>query len=1096
MALFLISACGVAYADTYDISMQVTPDVPSAGELIAVEATLTNNGVPVPGKIITMSLTYPDGTVYMSDAYASGGTASFQFNACQTSGYHNITFSVASLSYSKPASILVTPASPSALSICCDNKYLNANGYYTTTLTVAVMDVYGNPAGNATVDISTTSGRSDTSKTNEDGKVIFLMGPYSTSRVENITVSCGDIQPESYELICVKPVLNMYKSSESALVGSNVSMIVSLADNTTPLAGVPVSFDLFKVNMPPEHFVLTTDGYGLISFDVMLSNTSGNNYVSAGVADLQIRKVASVRGINNTASNISLMTIPAGNIYADGSSRYHIVAKVTDQYGNPIHLVPVNITNDNGDLRVLTTNENGIADIMSPSSLYPGSIEFYATTVNNLSTSITLNYVAGPPAKISVKAIPNVVASSNVSNPDIRYDIHKTNITVSVTDEWYHPLKNVSVNVVSTNTTAGSILEPHAGYTDDNGDFYAVFDLGDYCNETGNVTVRGEAGSLSDTTTIMYTDNTFLSIDSNVKPRNCSVNQTINVDITLRGVGWKNTLNPIDVVLVFDSSGSMDWYSKTIHPSSGIALHGTVPADGNRHLIDTFYYDGSQDAMVMLSSSYTSYRNGSYYDLELGPPERVWVGWWIFGHYEWVYKEGVQSSNENYYRLTEPGTYEIYATSHYTAKGGTPEYSLAVQVPPKRLGSKNDANTAAKTAGKQFIDNMTQYDKVGVVWFNDTGSTDGGISCHLSLASADNKATLKSKLNGLHSSGGTNISGGIYHARKDLTNPDYARAESRKFIVLLSDGYSQYPESDIREAELARDNGIVIYTIGMGMPDEDTLQTIANITGGRYYRVSTDLELEKSYGDIARDIKEKIAENATITLLSDRGLVNGIHINNTEYVPGSAVVTDVNGTMVKKDPIIISNDTMYSLTWNCGPIKVNDTWNLNYKLKVLGTGAMNPILNSSYVAFCRPNQTDMEFTYLVAGEIYSMGNMSTELNDTKLLNLTIKSPANGTLIKSGWTDIAWSVNYTGEEGYIQYVDIEPAAPNGYSYHSSGYDGDYTQPLKHYVDPGWQTSDLPYGLYTITIKAYGSDGSFDSKSLMVEYRDLRGNIILA
>jgi Ca-activated chloride channel family protein len=88
-----------------------------------------------------------------------------------------------------------------------------------------------------------------------------------------------------------------------------------------------------------------------------------------------------------------------------------------------------------------------------------------------------------------------------------------------------------------------------------------------------------------------------------------------------------------------------------------------------------------------------------------------------------------------------------------------------------------------------------------------------------------------------------------------------------KVMILLSDGSNNSGEIDpITAAELAKEFGIKIYTIGAGtnqsytrIPgrglilneiDESTLKKIAKVTGGKYFR-ATDIEaLELIYSEI------------------------------------------------------------------------------------------------------------------------------------------------------------------------------------------------------------------------------------------------------
>jgi Ca-activated chloride channel family protein len=111
---------------------------------------------------------------------------------------------------------------------------------------------------------------------------------------------------------------------------------------------------------------------------------------------------------------------------------------------------------------------------------------------------------------------------------------------------------------------------------------------------------------------------------------------------------------------------------------------------------------------------------------------------------------------------------------------------------------------------------------------------------------------------------GTAIGSGLGLAVRRLSQSE---AKS-KIIILLTDGINNRGEMDpITAAQVARDYGIRVYTIGAGSTeggvaqrglfqverqpiDEDSLKEIAEITGGKYYR-AVDLEtLQGAYDEI------------------------------------------------------------------------------------------------------------------------------------------------------------------------------------------------------------------------------------------------------
>jgi Ca-activated chloride channel family protein len=86
-----------------------------------------------------------------------------------------------------------------------------------------------------------------------------------------------------------------------------------------------------------------------------------------------------------------------------------------------------------------------------------------------------------------------------------------------------------------------------------------------------------------------------------------------------------------------------------------------------------------------------------------------------------------------------------------------------------------------------------------------------------------------------------------------------------KIIVLMTDGGNNSGKIDpITAANAARALGVKIYTIGLGnreivqqlglppgyLPDEDTLQQIAQITGGKYFRADNSEKFKAIYAEI------------------------------------------------------------------------------------------------------------------------------------------------------------------------------------------------------------------------------------------------------
>lgn len=172
---------------------------------------------------------------------------------------------------------------------------------------------------------------------------------------------------------------------------------------------------------------------------------------------------------------------------------------------------------------------------------------------------------------------------------------------------------------------------------------------------------------------------------------------------------------------------------------------------------------------------------------------------------------------------------------------------------------------AVKKAAKQFILNRSG-DKIGLILF--------GERAYLLTPLTFDKANLLMRLDdatvGLAGKS-TSTGDAIGLAIKKFQN---IPAKGR-MIVLLTDGASNSGVlSPIRAAEIARDNHIKIYTIGLhseldpqsfsgmflnanGMADldEETLQKVAKITDGQYFRATSHKSLQNIYRSIDKMAK-------------------------------------------------------------------------------------------------------------------------------------------------------------------------------------------------------------------------------------------------
>lgn len=184
---------------------------------------------------------------------------------------------------------------------------------------------------------------------------------------------------------------------------------------------------------------------------------------------------------------------------------------------------------------------------------------------------------------------------------------------------------------------------------------------------------------------------------------------------------------------------------------------------------------------------------------------------------------------------------------------------LAKDLEPDRL-------TALKAIAKNFVDKRPG-DRIGLVAYSGEAFTKVPVT--------SDHAVLLEELNGLNSlelQPGTAIGEGLSVAVSHLR---HSKAKS-KIIILMTDGVNTIENAMPAQvgAQLAKSNDIKVYTIGIGtngyalMPtatdifgdlvfteaevkiDEQVLLEIAQTTGGKYFRATSNQSLEEVYNEI------------------------------------------------------------------------------------------------------------------------------------------------------------------------------------------------------------------------------------------------------
>ena len=209
-----------------------------------------------------------------------------------------------------------------------------------------------------------------------------------------------------------------------------------------------------------------------------------------------------------------------------------------------------------------------------------------------------------------------------------------------------------------------------------------------------------------------------------------------------------------------------------------------------------------------------------------------------------------------------------------------------------------DRMTAAQVAAKSFVNEQPRSTRIGIVAFAGTAS--------LVQAPTQSREDLFAAIDRLQLQRATAIGSGILVALKAIfpdvdfdlrsSNPRL-NAASRPLhmqrapdkpaakpvppgsyksaaIILLTDGQTTSGPDPIEAARMAAERGVRVFTVGVGTPngeilvgegwsmrvrlDEETLKTIATLTGAEYFYAGTAVDLKKIYQALnARFVMEK-----------------------------------------------------------------------------------------------------------------------------------------------------------------------------------------------------------------------------------------------
>lgn len=788
---------------------------------------------------------------------------------------------------------------------------------------------------------------------------------------------------------------------------------------------------------------------------------------------------------NRSPVRIEQTFIPAATaftppkLYADGINSFSITYTVYDDFSNGVMNTPVKVqvfdvaSERLVEEQTLYTNSIGQTVLSYGPKSTIGKYKLIAQAIGNITSPPTCEqevwFVSQEAENLQLTAIPDTLASGDVEGWEPAL------IMAKVIDENGNPVEGETVNFTigtpiydSTPyppiVTKNPELSADTAVSDSDGFAIVEFYPGSFsinwtdpfyddtasgrCMVTAhweNIT-RGKSATQS--VELKWKNYPYLSIETFVYPQTVNVTDNVTVMVRMKGDGWALRPKPIDAVFCTDRSGSM----LEDNPDRMVSV-----MNASKAFVRAMHVGPTRDHIGLVSFGTNSwaklapeyrYLNGNYYCYREGGSwrDRDLKGWYfdwtnMYGTYsgsnsissssfKWVYQD------DNWDMPTSPSKYWSQSYWPYTENFDTSSpHQVYVSI--------------------HYPGNNRNYGEYAVI----------------ENTLSDNPILIDASIDRMVPAGGTPMRYGLYRAIKEIISN--GRSKAIRAIILLSDGdYNYYGDplainsgkghtswsatsyddldddwhkfDDLTASEqnlsvYALNNNIRIYSIGfaedISWGGKQTLRILAESTGGQYFDGNA-ANIDEIYTLIAGKLQEEAGVNTTMNMGYDQLEVNYeiITVNETyqvfEYIPTTNVDSYFqNMTRPEHDPAYPYSvdqseefNTTHKLYFNVGTIKLGQTWEAVYKLRVMADGTINIFGPNSYVYF---NGTEGQQN-LALPKTYITGvkNMTSQGVNSSTLDISV-----GDSSESETNIITWPINheYTGvnevkEDYYISTDD--------------------------------------------------------------------------
>jgi hypothetical protein len=728
---------------------------------------------------------------------------------------------------------------------------------------------------------------------------------------------------------------------------------------------------------------------GVVRTNISLGTVPGDTLIRIQPPSLVPEKTIAIsRVADGEPYSMAILWDPSVTyVPADGNSSFVFTFILYDEFGNGLNNKQIMVNSSAGPTwgPLLVTTVSGLASArFGPyDEIFTTTVKAYAVENASVNRSVDVDFY--DPNATNV-----LLTISPISMPSHEFnESYYAMVTTAVVDRYGKPVPDREVNITIANVETGvynatsdPYLETEAGgqyssvalTTDPSGYAQVKFFPGGFSrdfespgyseNATGQCDIFASYVTNLGTTEIakvtpIWKNYPYLSVSTWVDDRYVTVNDTINVSLTVKGDGFALLPKPIDLILCTNRGSSMlfnmfwednssVWEDKMVYLQRdapylieelnysyndrvGIVSFGVekdtqfpapIPGDDNDDSDDSRYEDGHY--------SNRTYSNGTYVPYD--------------SLYDWDAAATIDVPlNRNYANTLQ----EVYNITPYGDRKNQNHV-------PMRLGLyeaiEDIMNYRKDEGGSQ--PNTRQPVLRAIVLLSDSDWNDYG-----DPIAGDDGSGVNEKL-------------GYYWEEKDPCKfPESGRSQWTAFPSFDNEP-GKALKTDPRQnlAVYAAENNIKIFPIAYFRRDQsvpraldERFQILADTTGGTYYRADSGARLKEIFEEIGRKLRQEAGVNTTAMLNFSQVKLNNI------TVPGNQafdyVYQENLSTIVKKwnttDTIYYDPKFDQTADWNddqklnfdLGTMYLGDYWRCNFTLKAKDTGTVEFFGNGSEITF-------------------------------------------------------------------------------------------------------------------------------------------------